>query len=263
MDVRAQPLEALVLRNIAYGDADSVVHLLVRGRGRVSAFARGARSSQRRFGGALEPFGRIEAMLAEKEGQELWMLREAHVLSGHGKLRDDLHRIAHAGYAAELIHDLTRAGEPADVLFALLEEFLCRLEQAAATSARLRALELHALEASGLAPELSACARCGGAVPPGRAGFDPGAGGLVCGNCAHSSLVLASGPRAALTQLRWGGLASADSPVSADGSGRPADAKAFEDACAQAAKPMHAFLVHHLGRGMRSAEFMQQVGAPP
>src|SRR2546421_5039881 len=179
MDLRAHCVDALVLRAIPYGEADAVVHLLVRGRGRISAFARGARSSRKRFGGALEPFQRVEALVAEREGQELWALREARVVEGHARLREDLHRIAHAGYAAELIHDLTRAGQPADGLFALLEEFLTRLEAGAATSARLRALELLALEAAGFAPELAACARCGSGVAQGRARLHPGARGVV------------------------------------------------------------------------------------
>lgn len=264
MDLRAHRVDALVLRSIAYGEADAVVHLLVRGRGRVAAFARGARSSRKRFGGALEPFQRVEALLAEREGQELWALREARVVEGHGRLREDLHRIAHAGYAAELIHDLTRAGQPADGLFMLLEEFLTRLEAGSATSARLRALELLALEASGFAPELGACARCGSEVPSGRAGFDPDAGGIVCAACAQLArpLALSLGARAALWQLRTGGLGAADAPTSADGSGRPADARAFEDACAQAQRPLRLFLQHHLGREMRSAGFLAQVGAP-
>src|SRR5438445_12060415 len=214
MDLRAHRVDALVLRAIAYGEADAVVHLLVRGRGRISAFARGARSSRKRFGGALEPFQRVEALVAEREGQELWALREARVVEGHARLREDLHRIAHAGYAAELVHDLTRAGQPADGLYALLEDFLSRLESGAATSARLRALELLSLEAAGLAPELSACARCGGEVAPGKAAFDPDAGGVLCDGCrTTAALVLTTGARAALFQLRWGGLQAADAPV--------------------------------------------------
>ncbi len=268
MDLRAHRVDALVLRAIAYGDSDAVVHLLVRGRGRISAFARGARSSRKRFGGALEPFQRVEALVSEREGQELWSLREARVVEAHARLRDDLHRIAHAGYAAEMVHDLTRAGEPSDALFTLLDQFLSRLEAGAATSARLRAFELGALEASGLAPELSACARCGSAVPPGRAAFDPDAGGLLCSGCTDRNnrtiraLALGHGSRAALTQLRAGGLAAADAPVSADGSGRPADLPAFEQACAEAQRPLALFLQHHMGHRLRSADFLAQVGAP-
>jgi len=250
VDTRAERLAAIVLRTVAYGDSDVIAHLLVRGRGRVSAFARGARSSRRRFGGALEPFQLVEVLLAERSGQELWILREAAVAEAYAGVREDLHRIAHAGYAAELAHELSRPAEPADELFALVTEFLHRLATGPATA--------------GLSPELSACARCGSAVPWGKAAFDAGAGGLACGRCAHpGALLLTAGARAALAQLQRVGLSAADTPLSADGSGRPADPRAFEEACAQAARPMAAFLLHHLGRTPRSAGFAQQVGAPP
>src|SRR5207237_301857 len=189
----------------------------------------------------------------EREGQELWALREARVVEAHPRLRDDLHRIAHAGYAAELIHELTRAGQPADALFVLMEDFLTRLEAGVASSARLRALELLALESAGFAPELAACARCGSEVPPGRAEFDPDAGGVVCSRCtgatrAGTPLALTHGARVALLQLRAGGLA--------------ADARGLDDACAQAQRPLRLFLQHHVGRTLRSVDFLAQVGAP-
>ena len=264
VDTRAERLLAIVLRTVAYGDHDVIAHLLVRGRGRVSAFARGARSSRRRFAGALEPFQLVEVLLSERNGQELWMLREAAVAEPFAGLRDDLHRIAHAGYAAELAHELSRPAEPADELFTVLAAFLERLSRGPATSARLRAFELGALAAAGLTPELSGCARCGSPVAFGKAPFDVDAGGLACARCAHpGALLLTAGGRAALAQLQRAGLRGADAPLSADGSGRPADARAFEDACAQAARPLAAFLLHHLGRLPRSAEFAQQVGAPP
>ena len=57
-------------------------------------------------------------------------------------------------------------------------------------------------------------------------------------------------------------LGAADAPTSADGSGRPADARGFEDACVQAQRPLRLFLQHHIGRSLRSADFLAQVGAP-
>ena len=46
---------AIVLRRVAYGEADLVVTLLGLDTGRVSALARAARKSSRRFAGGLEP----------------------------------------------------------------------------------------------------------------------------------------------------------------------------------------------------------------
>ncbi|HWE26272.1 MAG TPA: DNA repair protein RecO, partial [Myxococcales bacterium] len=88
MDTRAERLSAIVLRTVAYAENDLIVHLLVRGRGRIPAFARAARSSRRRFAGALEPFQLLEVLLAERSGQELWMLREAAVVEAYSGLRD-------------------------------------------------------------------------------------------------------------------------------------------------------------------------------
>jgi DNA repair protein RecO (recombination protein O) len=264
VDTRAERLDAFVLRTHPYGERDLIVHLLVRGRGRVPAFARGARPGGKRFGGALEPFQRLEVLLHERPGQELWMLREASVVEAHPGVRDDLHRIAHAGYVAELVHDLTRPSEPADRLFVLLDDFLGRLCTSQPTSALLRAFELGALDAAGLAPELSACARCGASVASGGAAFAPDAGGLLCTRCAHpGALALTAGARAALAQLQRRGLAGAQAPLCADGSQRPADARAFEEAARGAAQPLQAFLLHHLGRAPRSLRFAAQVGAPP
>ncbi|GAC1348310.1 MAG: hypothetical protein NVSMB23_29150 [Myxococcales bacterium] len=263
MDTRAERLQAFVLRTLPYGESDVIAHLLVKGRGRVSAFARGARKSVKRFGGALAAFQLIEVMLSARGSAELLGLREASLIEPYLRVRDDLHRIAHAGYAAELVSDLTRASEPADATFALLCDFFALLARGDATSARLRALELLALGAAGLAPELSACARCGRPLQPGRIAFDPAAGGLACGGCASpGALLLTAGARAVLEQLQRRGLAGAEAPLSADGSGRPAEARAFEEAAGQAALPLAQFLAHHVGHRPRTVDFLVQVGAP-
>ena len=254
---------ALILRTFAYGESDLVVHLLVEGKGRVAAFARGARKSSKRFGGALEPFSLVEAIFSERRSADLLSLHETSLLEGYPGLRLDLGRLAHAGYAAELVHELTRAGEAADAFFALLADFLARLAHAAATSGRLRALELLALAAAGLSPELSRCSRCGEPVDQGRAQFDPSAGGVCCERCAApGALWLTHGARLLLEQLQRGGLRAADEPVSADGTGRTADARKFEEAAAQAGPALSAAIVHHLGRSLRSAGFIIEVGAP-
>ena len=55
--------KALVLRRTPYREADLVVTLFTAELGQVSALARAARKSQRRFGGSLEPFHTLEVEL--------------------------------------------------------------------------------------------------------------------------------------------------------------------------------------------------------
>ena len=63
--------EAVVLRSIRYGEADRILHLYSKTRGRFGAIAKGARKPKSRFGGRLEPFFRLDLVLHEGRGDLL------------------------------------------------------------------------------------------------------------------------------------------------------------------------------------------------
>jgi DNA repair protein RecO (recombination protein O) len=247
-------LTAIVLRSVDYGESDRVVTLLSRERGKVSAFARGARASRRRFGGALEPFTLLTAEARLRPGSDLLGLDSVAVERGFGGIRGELARIACASYAAELARELVRDQEPHDELFELLAAYLALLDAWPARPAALRAFELGALHAAGLMPRLDACARCGRALAPGvrAARFDPGQGGVLCEACAPSAPVgapaLSPAALAALLQLQRGGLAAAAEPLD------PAAGREMRDA-------LGAFVEYHLGRTLAARRFLDEVGA--
>ncbi len=246
-------LTGVVLRAVDYGEADRVVTLLTRERGKVSAFARGARASRRRFGGALEPFTLLTAEARERAGSDLLGLDTVAVVRGFPALRADLARIACAGYAAELARELVRDHEPHPELLALLLEYLALLEAAPARPAGLRAFELGALRAAGLMPRLDRCARCGGALEVGAAvRFDPGQGGALCGGCGQAAApglpVLSASALAALARLQEGGLAASG----AESLSPPAGG--------QARAALGGFIEHHLGRRLAARRFLDEVG---
>jgi len=176
-------LLAVVLKTTDYGESDRVVAMLSQEHGRLSAFARGARASKRRFGGALEPFTLVAAELRERHGAELWALESVAVRRAFGAIRGDLARIACAGYACDLGRALVRDHEPHPELFAHLVALLGRLDEAPARPETLRAFELLALRDAGLSPRLDACARCGAQLADLRGLAWSPEGGLVCGSC--------------------------------------------------------------------------------
>src|SRR3954469_7690398 len=94
--------DAILLRSVAYGEADRVVTLLGRTTGRVSALARGARKSTKRFGGGLGLGASGQAALRDRSGGELMALESFEVREGRIGLGGDLGRTAHAAYAIEL-----------------------------------------------------------------------------------------------------------------------------------------------------------------
>jgi DNA repair protein RecO (recombination protein O) len=246
-------LTGIVLRVVDTGESDRVVTLLTRERGKVGAFARGARASRRRFGGSLEPFTLLVAEVRERSGSELLGLDQVSPLDAFGGIRADLARIACASYAAELARELVRDHEPHDDLFDALAAYLGRLATAPARPAALRAFELAALRAAGLAPRLDACARCGGPLAAGRpARFDAAQGGTLCAACAPFALPgapsLSAAAAAALARLAEGGLEVADAEPLAPPVGR------------EARDALTAFVEHHLGRRLQTRKFLEEVG---
>jgi len=246
-------LTAIVLRAVDYGESDRVVTLFTRERGKVSAFARGARSSRRRFGGGLEPFTLLSAEVRERPGSDLLGLDSIAVQRAFGAIRGDLARIACAGYAVELARELVRDHERHDDLYELLASYLGALDAGPALPGGLRAFELGALAAAGLAPRLDACARCGGPIDPGAASvrFDPGQGGVLCRSCAQLAgpgwIDLSAEAHRALDRLARGGLAAGAQPIA------PAAGREARDALTR-------FVEHHLGRTLHARKFLDEVG---
>jgi DNA repair protein RecO (recombination protein O) len=240
------------LRSVDYGEADRIVALLTLERGKVSTFARNARASRRRFGGALQPFTLLTVEARQRAGADLLGLESASVVRAFGGIRSDLARIACAGYAAELARELVRDAEPHPELYALLVDYLGRLDAAPAEPSALRAFELGALRAAGLMPRLDACARCGGALDAAaRAAFDPAHGGVLCAACgagAPGAPRLAPATVEGLRRLQEGGLAAAAAEPLA------------RAAAAEAREALSAFVEHHLGSRLPSRRFLDEVG---
>jgi DNA repair protein RecO (recombination protein O) len=255
---RRAKLAAVVLRTVDYGEADRVVTLLTEERGKLSAFARGARSSKRRFGGALEPFTILDAELKERSGSDLWTLDSVVVRRAFGAIRQDLARIACAGYACELARELVRENETQPDLYAVLVEYLAMLDARPADPTGLRAFELRSLRAAGVVPRLDACVRCAGPLPAGaRLRFDPGEGGVLCGTCgpAHARApIITAETAAALTRLLAGALD--------DAGGVPLP----QAAAMEARDALAAYIEHHLGRRLHARKFLDEIapmlGAP-
>ncbi len=244
-------VEGIVLRAVDYGESDRIVTLLTRERGKVGAFARGARASRRRFQGLLEPFTLLAAELTDRRG-DLLGLESASALRAHGAIRSELSRIAVAGYATELASELVRDAEPHPELFDLLAAFLGVLDAASPRPAALRAYELGALAAAGFMPRLDGCARCGAAIGDRVARLDPSHGGLLCASCEPQGggglPALSPATVAALLRLQAGGLAAAAAEPLAPPAGR------------EAREALTRFVEHLLGRRLASRKFLDEVG---
>ena len=185
--MHAEKLQAIVLSTIDYGDSDRIVSLFSLEHGRIKAFARGARTSRKRFGASLEAFARIEAQVRVKEG--LAGLQQADIVTIYPRIRGDLAAIAHAIYGCEAVEALTPEGHPLPRLYRLLSAYLDRLETETAAESDRRFFEINLLNILGYRPSLESCSRCN--VTFGAAGaLLQENGEPVCRACAATGRTL-------------------------------------------------------------------------
>lgn len=178
------------MRSIDYRDSDRIVALLTESEGKISALARGARKSQRRFGGALQPYVLMTAHYRSGRGELAHLERVTVDRSFHGILKS-LEAIGAAGAALAVIRERVPEHEPEPEVFDTTIRFLEALDGGAPAQESLLCLQIRVLMLLGFAPTLDRCVGCGKTPPAGRAAsFDAMRGGIVCRACGGGRLVL-------------------------------------------------------------------------
>ena len=212
--------EAVVLRSIRYGEADRILHLYSRDRGRIGAIAKGARRVKSRLGGRLEPLSRVDLVMREGRG-DLCTVTGVDTVDAHPALRERWPSLERATQACDAVLRLLDSAEPNPPAYNLLCRELQLLDRdgAAATRAHALAFRLKLLLAAGFAPELGACAACG--EREHLAAFSASAGGVVCPGCEAGSFPLSAEAHEFLVQAL--GRPLAETPAAPEGALGQAD----------------------------------------
>jgi DNA repair protein RecO (recombination protein O) len=176
------------------GEADRILHLYTRERGRIGAVAKGIRKTKSRFGARLEPLSHVAMQLHQGSG-ELQTVTGVDLVRAHSAVREDPYRLSVGLIGAEAMLRLFPEQERNDRAFTALTRFLDVLEESTARASRAAldplalAFQLKLLWVSGYLPHLTSCAECGTDDVP-LVGYSPQAGGAVCRACGGGSFSL-------------------------------------------------------------------------
>lgn len=186
--------EAIVLRATDFGESDRIVQLLTPAAGRVTAIAKGARRSRRRFPGTLDLFHHLRVHVERPRRVAMSRLEGARLVSHFPGLRADPRRFALACVLVELLARLApeeATGRDAARLFAFATDALGALDAQVPGPQSRVLLMLRALDAAGVRPELRRCVRCGReAEGRDHVGFHVADGGPVCAGCERGDALL-------------------------------------------------------------------------
>jgi DNA repair protein RecO (recombination protein O) len=153
-------LNALVLREVRYKEADRLLTVLTDTEGKLTVKARGALRKSSRTAAATQQLTYAEMTLFGNRGR--WTVNEAVVKEGFDGLRGDLERFALGAYFAECIEALSVEEQPEPELLQLGLNCLYALSRGLYAPEKIKAaFETRLMCVSGYAPELGLCPVCG------------------------------------------------------------------------------------------------------
>jgi DNA repair protein RecO (recombination protein O) len=214
---RAYTTEAIVLRSLRFGEADRILHLFTKERGRVGAIAKGARRTRSRLGARLEPFSHVDVQLHEGRG-ELATVTGADLVRSHQALGTDTYLLTAGSIGVEAVLRLFIDHDANPRAFHALARFLDLLDAETDRTSRAReaaldplalSFQLKLLWLAGYLPHLASCAGCG--VKDTLVAFSAAQGGGVCERCQTGALPLSAAGLMALRGLLERPLAEARS----------------------------------------------------
>jgi DNA repair protein RecO (recombination protein O) len=179
--VRSQRVEAIVLRHTDWGEADRLLWLFTREIGKVKVVAKGVRKPRSRKAGHLEPFTRVELLLAH--GRDFLIVTQAEAKEAYLELRQDLVRVGYASYIVELLDRFTYEEGENFALYRLLSETLSRINIETDPAFAVRYYEVRLLDLVGFRPQLLHCVNCGEEIHAEDQFFSFKKGGVICPNC--------------------------------------------------------------------------------
>ena len=179
----------IVLREVSVGEADKIVVLLLKGRGKLGASAKGARKSGSKFLAAAQLFTYSDFVITQ--GQNFFALAQTEVIESFYDIRNSYELLCAASHMVKLCDRLTLELEPCDDILKLLIYSLNSLCKAKSPDLVTAAFSLKFLEYSGFAPSFDVCSVCRKSLSCFEAGgqgrYPADAFGLMCSRCSRQA----------------------------------------------------------------------------
>lgn len=175
----------IVLATIPIGDYDKRLTILTKERGKIGAFAKGARRPNSALLACSQPFTFGEFQLYE--GRNSYNIQSVNIKNYFGELREDISYVYYGLYFCEFTDYMTREGNDETEMLKLLYQSLRALINPHIGTKLVRYIfELKIISLGGEAPQVFECLNCGTKENLSR--FSSSAGGCFCEGCRQKAI---------------------------------------------------------------------------
>lgn len=176
-------MNGMVLSAMPVGEYDKRLTILTVERGKISAFARGAKKPNSSLLACSQPFSYGEFIAYA--GRDSYTVTNAQISNYFPKLKEDLEKVYLGMYFCECADYFAREGNDERELLKLLYQSLRALESGKFPLSLVRRIfELKLISIEGEAPQVSSCIFCGKKGDEELTHFNLHKDGMVCSLCA-------------------------------------------------------------------------------
>lgn len=183
---RSLKSQAIILRHNDWGEADRLLVVFTREKGKIRAIAKGVRKLTSRKAGHLEPF--TLSHLQFSRGRDFWIVTQAETIDTFINIRENLLLTGYAVYAIELTDRFTFEEQDNRRLFQSLADTLARFDAGGDPFLIVRFFEMRLLDATGYRPQLFRCVECDREIQPEDQYFSAERGGVICPRCPREGV---------------------------------------------------------------------------
>ena len=119
--MRPERTEAIILQTFPARERDKLVVFLTPDHGKKKGYAYGARSLRTRFGASLEPLAKVKIAFLERESDEVVRIESVDLIRSLFPAQQNLLSSVAASYIAETVDTFAQSGDPAELIYRLLD----------------------------------------------------------------------------------------------------------------------------------------------
>lgn len=184
MVVTQSTVTGMVLAAMPVGDYDKRLVILTKEKGKITAFAKGARKPNSALLACSQPF--VFGEFSLYAGRSSYSITNAEISNYFPEIKEDLEAVSYGCYFCELVEHVTRENNDEMEVLKLLYQTLRALGKASIPNKLIRYIfELKIMSINGYTPQVFECVSCGTTENVHLFSFLKG--GLVCQNCKQGA----------------------------------------------------------------------------
>lgn len=241
---------AILIRRVDFGDHDIICTFMTENFGKITAIAKNAKKSVKRFGGSLELFTESNIVITKGKRRDILFLLEAYLETPNSYIRQSISKTAYASYFSEIINLWMEENFKQRSVFRLLSQSLKDLDEKTKPAEISIFFQIQFLNLAGIAPEFSGCS-CTQMddIKTPKLIFNLGKGSIICNKCSDNPVGIPLS-KGTIKLFKW--IEDCD-PTKTD------RIKFSKGALSEGLLFLEQFLPYHLGKNPRSLNFLRDL----